>query len=262
MRDPHVESLTYRFEHRPDHVYQSPPPINGCEGGFDYTLADDVLTLTMTSHFGSELQARNHVEPFVRAWELDQALSGGQKFIWFAFEKSVVIDRNPPPPGSIVAMIGTGSMKFSCSGTLTTMTSNYPAPPTNIAFSNDVDTLWYRYELYLTGKEPLLSMAYFCLSLLEGTTGLTSGARAAVCTKYGIDQAVRNKLGDLVSEAGDAKEARKFNATSTGRKLKDVERKWIEQVIKALIRSKAEFDFDPKTTFSVIQLSDFVVLPS
>jgi len=96
--------------------------------------------------------------------------------------------------------------------------------------------MWYRYQQYTEGKEPLLSMAYALLTLLEGTTGQKHGARTAVCVMYHIDQAVRDTLGDLVSQKGSPKEARKLDCEATRQPRTDAERGWVDAVVKALIR--------------------------
>lgn len=74
---------------------------------------------------------------------------------------------------------------------------------------------------------------------------------------YGIDPPVRKKLGDLSSERGDSREARKFNAAATGRPLSDSERKWVDLVVRARIRRKAEYDFDATANRSLITMADF-----
>jgi hypothetical protein len=135
--------------------------------------------------------------------------------------------------------------------------NTYPPLPRRFAISPDVSTMWFRYGQYKKGKEPLLSMAYACLTLLEGTTGQKRGARQAVCQKYFIVQAVRDKLGELVSEKGNAQEARKLDFNATIQPLTDQERSWIVAVIKALIRRKAEYDADQSTPLQQITMSDF-----
>ncbi len=51
----------------------------------------------------------------------------------------------------------------------------------------------------------LLSMAYFCLSYMEGL----AGNRNLLSCTYNIGRDVLDKLGDLTSATGDEKEARK-----------------------------------------------------
>ena len=117
-----------------------------------------------------------------------------------------------------------------------------------------------RYEMYLDGREPLLSMANACMTCLEGSTGATSKVREAFCQTYHIDRSVREKLGAIVSERGGPDEARKLGGSATKTSLTNQEKQWVEACVKALIRRKAEYDADPTTPLKQITLSDFVPL--
>jgi hypothetical protein len=257
MRDPHVVSLKYNASWPTDMVFDNPPPITGSTADFGYTLNAGELKIQMNAHCATEQEARDKVAPFLHAWALDQALPTGQPTLSFNFiGPAEIIDRNPPPPGTpqTVEMSATLFISGSVEGSLATIHPAYPAPPSSFAFSPDVETLWNRYQGFKKGREPLLSMAYFCLSLLEGTTGGVGGARKAVCLKYTIDEPVRNRLGDLVSESGDETEARKFNFAATRTPLSTEEKDWIDKVIRVLIRRKGEYDANPGGTFPLITL--------
>ncbi len=58
--------------------------------------------------------------------------------------------------------------------------------------------------MFLDGQEPLLSMANFCLTVLEWD----AGGRPAAASKYNVNLEVLRKLGYLVSERGDVSTAR------------------------------------------------------
>jgi hypothetical protein len=78
----------------------------------------------------------------------------------------------------------------------------------------------------LAGSEPLLSMAYFCLTLLE------RGDRRAAAQQFAIDYEVLKKLGELTSTRGDHHTARKASAPL--HPLTADEAHWIEATIKAI----------------------------
>jgi len=105
-------------------------------------------------------------------------------------------------------------------------------------------------------------MAYACLTLMEGSTGLTGrqDARGAASLRYRIDRAVLKTLGELTSARGDREEARKFDAGATGAPLTQKEKGWIVEVVKALIRRKGEYDDDPTAPLAQITMADFVSL--
>jgi hypothetical protein len=264
VRDPHVEWLRYKLEHSDQIQFLSPPPIEATVPSGDLKLVDAVLTVQMREHHSREADARAAVEPFLNAWELDASLSLGRDAIRFEFEQSRIVDRNPPPPGgpwTIVAPLKEGC--FHVKGYDTKLVAGrtaYPPLPGRFVRSPDVDTMWHRYQMYLDGKEPLLSMAYACLTLLEGSTGTKHGARKSVCCMYNMDQAVRDKLGDLVSQKGSPEDARKLDYEAARVALSGREKQWVEEVIKALIRRKAEYDADRTAPLPQITMGDFVKL--
>src|SRR6266481_6214381 len=82
MNDPHVESLFYKAESPEDITYVNPPPLRGNEKEFSFVLEDGKLTISMIDHFAIEKEARVLTDPFVRAWEMKQALENNSRSIW------------------------------------------------------------------------------------------------------------------------------------------------------------------------------------
>ncbi len=96
--------------------------------------------------------------------------------------------------------------------------------------------------MYRDGKELLLSMAYFCLTVVEiiGAPGLKGRQRREVASKlFNIDVDVLNKLGALTSERGDRTTARKARPSPVP--LSDREQAWIEAAIKMLVVRVGEY---------------------
>jgi len=247
-----------------DESYDNPPPLVGDEASFSYRLENQVLHLIPKDHFARSDDAKKIVEPFLRTWELGPALADGKMRFWFVFDRAEVVDRQPRQPGE-PQVISVETAHLVLTGHEVTCRigrRKYLEPPTGITASPDVLTMWFRYEMFKGGKEPLTSMAYFCLTVLEGSTGKKEGARKAVCSMYKIDQKVRDTFGDLVSERGNGFQARKFDARATRDGFRGNEEKWIEQVVIALIRRKAEYDFDPNGSYPQIAMTDFVRLIS
>jgi hypothetical protein len=258
MNDPFVEELYYSLKLSDDISYDNPPILIEDFGIFKLTLANDNVVIQMKSDCSTEDQARKLVEPHLRAWELDNFLKMGKMELWFEFVNSKIVDRNPLPSDSpiILNVHNAEHLLFSDEITIHVTRKNYPLPPHNILCSPDVDSLVKRYEGFLKGKEPLLSMAYFCLSLIESkATGRKNAAH-----KYNIDLKVLNLMGKLTSECGDMKEARKLNKTSTLHKLTEPEQTWVRETIKIFIRRIAEYEFNPKAKYSLIDLSSLPVI--
>ena len=254
MNDPHIESLRYRLEPSKDVTFQNPTPVMLDTSTFRLRLEQNVLCIELKDHYASEEDARGMIEGYLRAWEMDAALKFGKGDISFVFEGSRIIDRRPSPPGTPQIVEASAELRGSASVTAAahTIRRTYPTPPTRLKVSPDVETIWHRFDGYLSNREPLPGMAYFCLSLLEGS----AGGRNKAAKKYNIELAVLDKLGELTSTRGDTTEARKLNRGAPLVPLTVNERTWIVEAIKALIRRKAEYDFDPTCPLSRITIGD------
>lgn len=207
MRDPHVVSLRYRLETDKTVTFENPPSIERETNEFIAQLENSILKCQMKEHYPSVPAAREVVDKFVQAWELDIALRFGRAEMWFVYEDAHLIDRDPPPLGSpqLVCTSLICNAEFRTSGTLRTRLRSYPEPPEQLRISPDVETLLHRYEGYLDGHEPLPAMAYFCLTLLE----TRAGGRIKAADKYAVHIDVLRKSGELTSTRGDKKNCKK-----------------------------------------------------
>jgi hypothetical protein len=144
---------------------------------------------------------------------------------------------------------------------LTVDLKNYPPPPSNFKASPDVETMWWRYQNHLQGKEPIQAMGYFCLTLIEHTAG-SKQSRKKAAKMYKIDHKVLHKLGVLTSEKGTQYDARKAS-DSNYEPLTDLEKVWIKDAVKKMIWRKGEYDYNPTEANSLaeITMSDLPKLP-
>lgn len=237
MRDPHVETLRYKLETGQEISYDSPPPVEVSTDTFEGSLSNGVLICHMKHHYPSVEVARKDVEEFLRSWEIDAALARGRNEVRFVYEDAKVIDRDPSHSGRVheVGIVLTGHSIISGSVKLHVTRKTYPGPPKTFRTSPDVETLWQRYQNYLDEKEPLPSMAYFCLTVLESL----AGGRSTASKLFGIDSSVLNRLGLLTSTRGDHKTARK--AEGVLNPISGKERAWIESAIKKIIYRVGEY---------------------
>jgi len=255
MRDPHVVSLEYRLVSEEGVSFKSDvPPVERSEQEFDLLLSDHTLTVTMTSHHPTAESARSLVDPFLRAWELDAALAYGRCEFRFDFVRSEVIDRDPPPPDSrqIMQASAMSVQPQIVSASTSVALGRYPEPPIAFAASPDVETLWHRYEGYLAGREPLLAMAYFCLSGVQWL----AGSRTKAAARFNVCRSVLDRLGDVTSLLGDERTARKFVTGSDRRPLTPQEERWVEATVKMLIRRVAEYAADPDAPRAQITMAE------
>jgi hypothetical protein len=159
------------------------------------------------------------------------------------FERSEIIDRNPPPPPApgepeLIHVSAKATFNIDTEIARLVNRSSYPTPPSDFALDADVDTLWQRWTGYLAGRESLQQMAYFCLTVLQ-----MHGGRTGAAQRFAVSERVLATLAQLSTETGDALTARKM--TQNFRAATDDERAWLEAAVKALIRRAGEVAADP-----------------
>ena len=265
MRDPHVVTLQYRVVTDPLFEFKDPPPIEHEEAAFRLRLEDGTLRVEMKDHYATEAEARDVVDPFLDAWEIDAALKGRRRDLRFQFERVRVEDREPDGNGR---MAETCEVGYRVDVAVKAEAHEYPSPPARFVASPDVRALMYRYERYAMGRETLLSMANWCLTLVEqrgmaaahaqGQAELTK--RQSAARLYAISDDVLGLLGRLCATRGDAVTARKFDPQ--GSALTPEETAWIEAAVRSLIRRVGEHDFDPAGVLARITMANLpTVLP-
>ena len=232
--DFHVVSLRYKLRPSDRVSYVSPPPVEFETEEVRFRLVDGKLTCQMKTHVSTAEEARALVEPVLRAWEVDADLRWNRGELRFEFDGADIIDRSPPPPGVVrgYAHMFLGVTAVSAVGTVSVHVSRaaYPEPPGSFRLNPDAESILLRYQGYLDGREPLLSMAYFCVTVLEAK----AGSRTSAAAGYGIERAVLGKMGELTSRRGDRSTARKATA-GPARPLTGPERAWLEAAVRTLI---------------------------
>jgi hypothetical protein len=239
MRDPHVVTLSYIASPSESASFDQAPPLEGTIEDIRFLLHHGQLRIEPIIHFSSVEDARRYVDPLLEAWEIDIALRLGSPELTFKYDTAEVIDRDPPPPGDRQVVLVASVGEFSLAGSVVALhvsRAKYPEPPPTFRTSPDVDTLWKRYQGYRQGREPLQSMAYFCLTLLEAITG----SRYNAAKTFKISGRVLGKIGQLSSERGDTSTARKYRAITAGAPLTGFEANWLEEAVKAIIRRAGE----------------------
>jgi hypothetical protein len=204
VNDPHVESLVYHLETDKTLVFQTPQALDIDTPQFGLHLEDGRLTLAMKSHHASIKEARQAVQPFLDAWEIEWALRvHGTREMRFIYETAHLVDRRPPPPGTTIIDAGVADMMYVGSEVAVVLSvPAYPPPPTAFKISPDVEMLWRRYEQYVQGREPLASMAYACFTFI--TKVIANGERDA-SARFNIGRNVLDEFGRLTGRKGERK---------------------------------------------------------
>ena len=259
MNDPHVVALLYQIEHDRGVDYGEAKPIDHEVTGFRVEIANEQVCFEFKEHYDTKDAARKAIEDYIRVWEFDASLGEGPNHFKLRFKRARIEDRKPTPCVMDTSVsITSGVPKISV---MATVSKPYPSPPSSgLKLIPDVQTMYDRYMGYLQDREPLASMAYFCLTILERSTKKKSNekktCRELASEMYGIELEVLNKTGHLSSERG-GQQARKASGKDNDLTYQD--RRFLEEAIKAVIRRAAEKAHAPDIDLQEISLSD---LPS
>lgn len=255
MRDPHVQEMHYVAGAGEGITYSDPQPVSFVNHLGVFDLLDGKLSITPVEHFPNEGEARRAIDPFLRDWEMDADLRINLGMIRFTFERAELIDRDPPPPGSPLGIQLKGNALISMTGSLSLNLTcrNYPQPPHAFRATLEVQHAYRRWIGFRAGKEPLQSMAYFVLTILESA----AGGRRNAARSFNIDEDVLNAIGRLSSTKGNPDTARKAVPGTQFQDLTGAETQWMEKAIPLVIRRIGEHS--SATSLSPILLTD---LPS
>ena len=172
MNDPHVVALWYRIEHGDSLDYGKVQPLDHVETGFRVKAEQGRVCFEFKNHYATEDAAREAIEDYIRVWEFDAGLQGGPDSFKLTFDRAQITDRKPPPPvpGVVVLTAAVSSTRARTTTAKLVVGRNYPSPPSGLRLTPDVQTMYDRFQGYRLGREPLASMAYFCVTVLEGQT--------------------------------------------------------------------------------------------
>ena len=253
MNDPHVVALMYRIEHGPSINYAAAPPMAHEEAKFGISIEGMKVTFHLKEHFATWESARESIEPYIHAWELTAALNGRPGHFYLTFLTPKIIDRNPTP-GTLAVSAFLPPVTASVNLSVITNATSYPPPPVGISLdadNPDVVAMFDRYQGYCSGKEPLPSMAYFSLTMLEYRL---HGGHIAAAKKYGISRGVLTKVADIVSSKGGRAGARKAAGVPEDMTLE--EKRFVEAAVSVMIRRVAEVAYGGVTPEHQITMAD------
>lgn len=255
MRDPHVQTMHYEISSEEGISYRDPEPLSFSNHLGTFDTAENKLRISPAEHFADEEEARRAIEPFLRAWEIDADLRSNVGRIRFKFERVALVDRDPPPPGSsaVIHVKAASMVLLGGSVSIHVTHKKYPEPPKTFSATPEVQHAYRRWLGFRFGKEPLQSMAYFVLTLLESA----AGGRQPASRAFQIDSLVLGTIGRLSSTRGDEGTARKAGPGIQFQDLSGAEKQWLEEAIRRVIRRLGEHASGASLT--LISMSD---LPS
>jgi len=256
MNAPHVEKLFYKVIPSEHTDYNKAPPISGETDDFKWQLSKEQLIVEFKTHFSTEDDAREIVDEYLKAWEISIGLIHGPDSLTFKYRNAEVVDRRSDQNGSGAITLKVASLYHAVTlmdAVLHLSHNDLPTPTPNFKLSPEVEMMYLRYKLYREGRETLLGMAYWCLTVME----YSAGGRPEAADQYRVDYRVLRKLGELCGNRGDVREARKMKGNAGITPLKQTEREWIRAVVKRLILRVGEYAYDPVPKLQPITMADF-----
>jgi len=164
-----------------------------------------------------------------------------------------------PAEDGTVSLHGVSSVRTAADAILSISKGDYPVPPSGFRASDDVAAMFNRWERYRRGKELLSNTGYFCFTVLKRSVLDMAGKHKVlevVSERYCIDKDVLRRLSELCSTKGDDKTARKALKKGSSSYTQD-EVRWIEAVVKAVIRRAGEWAHDPNQRLPQITMDQF-----
>jgi len=239
MNDPHVVHLEYRIACKDFINWSAAEAATFQNDDFTVEIKDQRVVFRFKTHYGSEEEAKSAIESYRKNWEFTAGISRGPDAFTLRFVRSEIVDRNPSE-GVRSARLSFASGTGRITANPTVCPARYPEPPVagTMKRTPDIDSMYHRYLGCRAGKEPLPSMAYFCLTVLESM----AGGRRAAAEKFGISSKVLKEVGKLSSGAGGAL-ARKDEGR--GQPYTPDDEKFLVTAIQRMILRAAEVAQDP-----------------
>jgi hypothetical protein len=153
----------------------------------------------LTAEIVVENQYASHadIRGLVRAWEGKIALATGVKVQWAPRGRYVC---SAPPESRLVRR------ESPLAETVTEAASperegqrldSLPSPPTDYAETRDLWALQWRIKEYREGRDRLLALGYYALTVCCARFGGVDGMRKETARQMAVSQAVLRKLGEL-----------------------------------------------------------------
>ena len=264
MNDPHVVALIYTVQHGNSVSYENASLLSyGDSPEFCLTVDNKTARFELKKHYAEKDEAREVIEQFIQHWEFEAAIRRGPSSFSLRYEGAEIVDRSPSPGTS-----RSGTIRLRTEGHLlrnifasakpTYNVPNYPPPPSGGIVAPDdpdVKSMYDRYVNHRLGKEPLLAMAYFCLTVLEcKSKGQRSGKRKVAGQHYHIDEEVLDKIGNLTANKGDLSVARKRGSSIDP--LSGQDKKFLKKAVQEMIYRAAEVAADDSQCLPQITMTD------
>ena len=131
MNDPHVVALIYRVTHSEGVNFDEAEPLEFETSQFTVRVEKGTARFTLKVDYSDVTEACTAIEPFIRMWEMWDALNPELSGFRLVYSTSDVVDRNPPPGNYGNSVLQ--PIRMSAFGVQNVGRRWYPEPPTEQA---------------------------------------------------------------------------------------------------------------------------------
>jgi hypothetical protein len=235
-------SLRYRFQPASEHdQYKTAKPLSRTLGDFDVELRDGFLGAQPRGLYEQSRDAREALEPHLRAWEVSAVLGNVAHDMRFVFESARLEDPDELPGNRKIEVELTETLSFSADAVISRTNERYPDPDPTIIVDPVVEAMLTRWNDVRSDDKLLLPNANWLITRLEDEFGGTkkgSQRRDQAARSNALDPAVLNKVAELAAY-NDPERGRK--ASGPRRSLTDSQVAWLRAAIPILIRQVARY---------------------
>ena len=167
MPDRPVKGLIFKVCDGPSVRFERADPLLCEERAFRVRVENGKATFEFKTPYETESEARKAVKDYIDQWEFLAGLQHGSHAFRFRLENPAYAEEESDSGG--VRVRGGTRHSIEAGGELSVINHPraYPTPPSGVQITPDVGRMFHRYLCYRENKEPLASMAYFCLTVLN-----------------------------------------------------------------------------------------------
>ena len=248
MNYSNVKTLYYKVRTADGVDYDNVSPVVEETEYFEIHIDKGTVVFHLKRMVNTIEEAKALAEEYLKNWEVLIGIEHHPDELSFTFERADI-----DTASDIQHTLRSGASYILVNTLLRCRREKFPSRPTKFRLSPDVETMYVRYKAYKQGREPLTSMAYMCLKVLEVSA---SNKRSEAAEKFNISDNLLQKLGKLANRGGPT-EVRKAPKNGKYIPLKSTEKIWMESVVKAIIRRAGEWAYEPTAKLPQLAMADF-----
>lgn len=196
-------SLRYRFQPASDYdQYETAEPLMATLADFDVEPRHGYLEAHPRGDYEQSRDARDALDPRLRAWEVSAELDNVAHEMRFVFESVRIEDPDELPGHRNIEMELTETLSFSADAVISRKNERYPDPDPTVTVDPIVEGMLLRWNDVRANDKLLLPNANWLVTKLEtefGGISRGSQRRDQAARSNALDPAVLNKMAELAA---------------------------------------------------------------